>query len=60
MAESKKYHLHIRWSEEDEGRIQYIMAHYGVKKSDAVRLCVNRMAEHIKSFQPRPKDDSAE
>ena len=60
MASPKDKHLHIRWSETDEERLQYIMAHYGVRKSEAVRMCVTRMAEYITPRGPRPINDSAE
>jgi len=44
MANPKDKHLHIRWSDEDEERLQYIMKVHKMKKSDAVRFCVNRVA----------------
>ena len=44
MAKPKDKHLHIRWSDEDEENLQFIMKTHRLKKSEAVRYCVNKVA----------------
>lgn len=47
MTDPKSGHLHIRWGEQDEWRLQNVMRFFGDTKADAVRRCVHALSDGV-------------